>query len=80
MRAILALTLVGAVTTTVTALAQSPKQTPGSQTRAATQGNRIESVRTPNNERSLVQFWTAERLSQAQPMPLPRVDPSDIKN
>jgi hypothetical protein len=79
MRAILALTLVGAVSTTVTAMAQSPKQTPGNRSAAATQSNRIESVRTPNNERSLVQFWTAERLSQAQPMPLPTVDPSDIK-
>jgi hypothetical protein len=81
MRAILALTLVGAVTalTSVAAMAQTPKQTP-SQAPAATPPDTIDSVRTPNNERSLTEFWTPERLRNAQPMPMPRVDPNDVKD
>jgi len=90
MRAILALTVVGAVSalTSVAAMAsqQTPKQsqTQGQgQTQNQTQPARpdqIDSVRTPTDERSLVEFWTPERLRDAQPMPMPRVDPKDIKD
>ncbi len=85
MRALLALTLVGAVTalTPVTAMAQTPKQTPKqtpSQAPAATPPDKIDSVRTPTNDRSLAEYWTPERLRNAQPMPMPRVDPNDIKD
>lgn len=80
MRAILALTFVGAVTalTSVAAMAQTPKQTPSQA--PATPPDKIDSVRTPNNERSLTEFWTPERLRNAQPMPMPRVDPNDVKD
>jgi hypothetical protein len=79
MRAILALTLVGAVTalTSVAAMAQTPKQTPSQA--PATPPDKIDSVRTPN-EHSLTEFWTPERLRNAQPMPMPRVDPNDVKD
>ena len=85
MRAILALTFVGAVTalTSVPAMAQTPKQTPSQapgQAPAATPPDRIDSARTPSNERSLTEFWTPERLRNAQPMPMPRVDPNDVQD
>ena len=81
MRAILALTLVGAVTasTPVAAMAQTPKQTPSQAPASKTPPDKIDSVRTPN-DRSLAEYWTPERLREAQPMPMPRVDPNDVKD
>jgi hypothetical protein len=84
MRAILALTLVGAASalTSVAAMAQqTPKQTQTqNQPPAQSRPDRIDSVRTPTDERSLVEFWTPDRLRDAQPMPMPRVDPNDVKD
>jgi hypothetical protein len=82
MRAILALALVGAVSafsSTVAMAQQTPKQTPETPKQTpATPPNQMDSVRTPE-EKSLMEFWTAERLRNAQPMPLPRVDPNETK-
>jgi hypothetical protein len=82
MRAILALTVVGAVSvlTSVATMAsqQTPKQT--QQPSNPPRPDQIDSVRTPTDERSLVEFWTPDRLRDAQPMPMPRVDPKDIKD
>jgi len=79
MRAILALTAAGVVVSAVSTLTwtaamaqQTPKQT---QTNPP---NQIDSIKTPE-DKGLTEFWTAERLRNAQPMPLPRVDPSDAK-
>jgi hypothetical protein len=83
MRAILALTIVGAVaaSSSVAAMAQqTPKQTPSTpqQTPSAPPANQIDSARTAD-EKSLVEFWTPERLRNARPMPTPRVDPNEVK-
>ena len=80
----LALTVVGAVSmvSSVTAMAQqtpqnpqAPQQSPSSPAPA----NQIDSSRTPPNDKSLTEFWTPERLREARPMPMPRVEPNDVK-
>ena len=78
----------------VTAMAQhnsqSPNQAPSSESPSSqapsTQppssqapANQIDSARTQSNERSLIEFWTPERLREARPMPTPRVDPDEVK-
>ena len=85
MRAILALTVVGAVSVLTSVATMASQQTPKqSQTQTQPSGpsrpDQIDSVRTPTDERSLVEFWTPERLREAQPMPMPRVDPKDVKD
>ena len=78
MRAILALTVVGAVSafSPVGAMAQqTPKETP-KQTPATPPANQIDSARTPTDNKGLTEYWTPERLRQAQPMPMPVVDPN----
>jgi len=80
MRAILALTVAGVVVTAVSTLTWTgamAQQTP-KQTQTNTRPNQIDSIKTPE-DKGLTEFWTAERLRNAQPMPLPRVDPSDTK-
>ena len=87
MRATWALTIVGAVSilSSVTAMAEeTPKQTPGQspasppQAGQIDQASQIDSVRT-QDDKSLTEFWTPERLRAARPMPTPRVDPDEIK-
>jgi hypothetical protein len=78
MRAILALTVVGAFSafSLVGAMAQqTPKETP-KETPATPPANQIDSVRTPTDNKGLTEYWTPERLRQAQPMPMPVVDPN----
>jgi hypothetical protein len=78
MRTILALTVVGAVSASslVGAMAQqTPKETP-KQTPATPPANQIDSVRTPTDNKGLTEYWTPERLREAQPMPMPVVDPN----
>ena len=78
MRTILALTVVGAVSafSWVGAMAeQTPKQNPN-QTPATPPANQIDSVRTPTDNKGLAEYWTPQRLREAQPMPLPVVDPN----
>jgi hypothetical protein len=78
MRAILALTVVGAVSvlSLVVAMAQqTPKETP-KQTPASPPANQIDSVRTPTDSKGVAEYWTPERLRNAQPMPMPVVDPN----
>lgn len=73
----LALTIVGAAFSPVTAMAQeTPKQTPSSPPAPA---NQIDSARTQPDDKSLTEFWTPERLRSARPMPTPRVDPNEVK-
>ena len=85
MRAILTLTVVGTLSAfpLVGAMAQqtpkeTPKQTPatppGKQAPASPPANQIDSARTPT-DKSLTEYWTPERLRDAQPMPMPVVDP-----
>ena len=80
MRAILALSVAGAVSvfTSVGAMAQQTPETP-KQTPAAPPANKIDSVRTPTDNKSLTEFWTPERLRNAKPMPMPIVDPNAFK-
>jgi len=37
--------------------------------------NQIDSARTPTDNKGLTEYWTPERLRNAQPMPMPVVDP-----
>jgi len=83
MQALLALTVVGAVSLVwVTAMAQQtpqPPQAPQQSPSSPASANQIDSSRTPPNDKSLTEFWTPERLREARPMPTPRVDPDDVK-
>jgi len=72
-----ALTIVGAAFSPVTAMAQqTPKQGPSNPPPPA---NQIDSARTQPDDKSLTEFWTPERLRSARPMPTPRVEPEEIK-
>ena len=81
MRAILALTVVGVISvfpSVGTMAQQTPKQTPKEttkQTPATPPANQIDSARTPTDNKGLTEYWTPERLRNAQPMPMPVVDP-----
>jgi len=80
MRAILALTVAGVVVGAASIFSWTgamAQQTP-KQTQTNTPPNQIDSIKTPE-DKGLTEFWTAERLRSAQPMPMPRVDPSDTK-
>jgi len=82
----LALAVIGAALPPVTAMAQhapTPKQ-PSSglsqqQPSSPPPANQIDSTRPQQNEKSLTEFWTPERLREARPMPTPSVEPDEAK-
>ena len=82
----LALAVVGAALSSVTAMAQqtpTPKQAPSSsqpqQPSSQPPANQLDSTRTQQSEKSLTEFWTPERLREARPMPTPSIEPDEPK-
>jgi hypothetical protein len=56
------------------AMAQDPPKSLPAQ-----DGGQVDVHVVPQDQNNLLRYWTAERLRNAKPMPLPKVDPKNFK-